>query len=256
MLFYPTWHLLKSTDRDTVASFYAVRMLAQLIQQAAVLLTMVIYSHAVRILEHEGRAPALNNLDVLTKASLLALVCLGTTLSVCETFAMHLFPVAFAEGVIVYDPLLLLFTLSGVTGLLAVRLNLVEQSRLVFWAWVSGVCVTVGSTLALLGMPGQVHFASHRAALSGAAWAGVFGLVVALAVVAVLLRRRSLAPGLDVWWLIVGAVAIGAGWKVCLPVTLVLVAVALGSSWLFSPDQKEQLAVSLKRFIRRKTPRS
>jgi len=241
MLLYPMWYLLKTTDRETAGFFFGVRIIAHVVQYFGVLLTMVVYSHAARSWEHEGPQATMPRLEWLTRASLLGLLIAATALSVCKPILIRLFPAGFVEGAVAYDPLLTLFLLSGVVGLLTIRLNLVEKSRLVFWSWLVGVAVNIVAAYCLLGEPGGSSVGSTSAALSGAAWSGVFGVGAALVVVVAMLHRNRLLPDRSTWLIVAAAIGPGLGWTIALPVTTVLTLLALSGVLVLTPQERNRL---------------
>ncbi len=280
MLLCPMWYLLKTTDRETAGFFFGARMIAHLLQYGGVLLTMVVYSHAARTWEHDGREAALPQLEFLTRASLLGLLIAAAILSVCQPILMRLFPGAYGVASAAYDPLLLLFLLSGVVGMLAIRLNLVEKSNLVCWSWLVGVLVNALAAYAILGEvggtagPGEqrssllypaeqgsslpypasgaqaaggVTLGSTQAALSGAAWSGVFGVGAALIVVIGLLHRNRLSPGAKTWPIVLATVTLGFGWTIALPATALVALLAVMGVGVLTPQERDRLIAPVRR---------
>ena len=193
--YYPMWYLLKVSDSATVGTFHAVRIITQLIQIGAVMLTAVVAANVNRLWEHRGREIATAQLELLTKACLIALSLGATILLLARPVMMLMFPAKFAGGEDAYDPLVLFFLLVGVVGLVAVRLKLVEKPRSVFLAWIAGVVVNVVASFALLGPAGASGSTVGTNALEAAAWAGVAGITVSLIVCVLLAGREAVALG-------------------------------------------------------------
>jgi O-antigen/teichoic acid export membrane protein len=249
--YYPMWYLLKVSDSATVGTFHAMRIMTQLIQIGAVMLTAVVAAEVNRMWEQEGREPAVWRLELLTKSGLVSLLAGATVLLLARPLLMRAFPDAFAGGASAFDPLVLFFLLVGVVGLVAIRLNLVEKPRSVFVAWLVGAAVNVAASFALLGSAVGSPAALGESALQAAAWAGVAGVTASLAVCLALaaregvgLRWRAVALG------IVGYAA-GLGWPVIVPVLVVILAAALTTELVFSTQERLQLRSSIARLMGR-----
>jgi hypothetical protein len=100
-----------------------------------------------------------------------------------------------AAGVAAYQPLLLFFFVVGAILLITIRLNLLEKPRLVFFAWLMGCAASLTTCFAFLGPPSELFANGSEQALRVAAWAGVCGVVTALLVLLVLVRRHRIGVG-------------------------------------------------------------
>jgi O-antigen/teichoic acid export membrane protein len=188
---------------------------------------------------------AVPRLVLLTKACLIALVLGATVLSVSRPLVMRLFPTAFAAGEAAYDPLVLFFLLVGTVGVLVVRLNLVEKPRLACLAWAVGAAVNVAAAYLLIPAPGEALPHTGATVLRSAAWAGVAGVATALAVCAVMVRRERLAVDAPTFILIIAGLSTGFGWEIALPVSMLLILVALTTTIIFSVPERAQLRAGL-----------
>ncbi len=241
---YPMWYLLKVSGPEVVGPFHAVRMITQLTQFGAVILTAVVTAHVTRFWEHEGRTAALRPLALMTKGSLAALLAAGTALSVAGPLLMGIFPRSMSIGKSAYDPLVLFFLLAGALGLVAIRLKLVEKPRLVLSAWLVGAAVNVGVSFALLGSAGGTSV-PQAVALSSAAWAGVAGVGAALVICLGLAARERLAADGRCLALIAALCATGFGWRIALPAFVVVIVTALATELLFTRAERSRLRSSL-----------
>lgn len=237
--YYPMWYLLKVSGEATVGTFHGMRLVTQLTQLAAAMLTAVVSANLTRLWERNGPEATRVRLAALTKATLLLLLVIATSLTLLRPVMVAIFPAAFAVGKAAYDPLVLFFLLVGAVGLIAVRLNLAEKPRLVCLAWLIGALVNVVASFALLGTAAG----TEGDALAAAAWAGVIGAATALFVCAVLAARERLRLDGSTVVLLVAGVSVTLGWTVALPTGLLLTAVAFGTSWIFSPGERAELRI-------------
>ncbi len=237
MAYFPVWYLLKRTDADTVGAFHAVRTITQVMQLGAVLLTAVVAANVTRMWEHDGRNAAIPRLTLLTKGSLLLFLVGAVLLLVARPVVLRLFPASFAQGASAYHPLVLSFLLVGVTGLVAVRLNLLEKPRLVCLAWCVGTVVNFVVSYVLIRPPGESTLWPGMGPLPAAAWASVSAVTAAMIVCLVAVRRQHL--GVDRSSLVLTGVCflIGLGPVVALPAVVLLVAVAVFTRTVFTGDE-------------------
>lgn len=245
LAYYPMWYLLKVSDGATVGVFHAVRIVTQFVQIGAVMLTAVVSAHVTRAWEHTGRDAAIPQVALLTKACLIILFVGAVGLSLLRPLVMRLFPAAFASGNAAYDPLILFFYLVGVAGLVAVRLNLLEQPRLVCVAWCIGALVNVAVSYLLLPASTADQPAIQTAALRLAAWSGVAGAAAAAFICIVLVSRRGV--GLDAPALLLAAAgfSVAFGWLIALLVAVVFTVVAVTTGAVFSPSERRELRSEL-----------
>ncbi|MGD2108282.1 MAG: hypothetical protein PVI86_02705 [Phycisphaerae bacterium] len=210
--YYPMWYLLKVSDRETVGTFHAVRLITQLIHVGAVMLTSILAANVTRAWEHEGRASAVPRLELLTKASILLLILSASVLAIVRPAAFWLFPSAFAAGKAAYNPLILFFLIVGMVAVVTVRFNLLEKPRLVCMAWLTGAVVNVVASYLLLTPHWSGVVVTDAAALSAAAWAGVLGASATAVSCLVLVSHQGLPVLRTTVLLIVGGYALAAGW--------------------------------------------
>ncbi|UCF32405.1 MAG: oligosaccharide flippase family protein [Phycisphaerales bacterium] len=210
LVYYPTWHLLKVTDEATVGTLHAVRMITQFVQIVAVMLAQVVAATVNRTWEHEGREPAVAQLDRLTKLSFLALLGGAILLVIARSVMMRLLPGKVALGVAAYQPLLLFFFVLGAILLITIRLNLLEKPRLVFFAWLIGCAASLAACFAFLGSTSEPFTDGSEQALRIAAWASVCGVVTALLVLMVLVHRHGIGVGRPAMVLIAASIFIVA----------------------------------------------
>lgn len=237
LAYYPMWYLLKVSGPETVGTFHAVRIITQLVQVGAVMLTGVVAANVNRLWEHQGRAAAAARLTLLTKACLIALIAGATLLSVCRPILMRVLPEAFHAGEAAYGPLVLFFLLVGIVGLVAVRLNLVEKPRWVCLAWSAGVVINVVMSFVLLG-GADASVPDQGEALRAAAWAGVAGVTTALLVCTLVVWREGLALDVRTVVLIIAAASVGFGWIVAVAVLLVLLVLASTTTAIFPSHER------------------
>ncbi len=237
LAYYPMWYLLKVSGPETVGTFHAVRIITQLVQVGAVMLTGVVAANVNRLWEQQGRDVAAARLTLLTKACLIALLAGATFLSVCRPILMRVLPEAFHAGEAAYGPLVLFFLLVGIVGLVAVRLNLVEKPRWVCLAWSAGVAVNVVMSFVLLG-GADASVPDPGEALQAAAWAGVAGVTTALLVCTLVVWREGLALDVRTVALIIAAASVGFGWIVAVAVLLVLLVLASTTTAIFPSHER------------------
>lgn len=243
--YYPMWYLLKVSDAETVGTFHAVRIPAQLVQVGAVMLAAIVAANVNRMWEQQGREAAALRLTLLTKACLVALITGAAVLAAARGVVMRMFPEAFAIGAQAYAPMVLFFLLVGIVGLVSIRLNLVEKPRWVCLAWCVGAAVNVATSYVLLD---RVDTGSAPgSALQAAAWAGVAGAAAALLVCALLVRRERLALDTRTVVLILAAFSIGFGPLIAVCVVSLLLALAIGTSAIFTPQERIGLGGSTNR---------
>lgn len=248
--YYPTWHLLSVTDRETVGAFQAVRTITQLVQILGVMLAGVVAAHAAHLYEQQGRAAA-PRVDGMTHGTLLVLLWTATVLSVGQNLLMRLFPASYAGGSAAFDPLMLFYLLAAAVGLLAVRMNLIERPRLVCWSWLVGAAAAVIAGVSLLGSPwGGPSAAAPDSAqvtlerLTAAAWIGVAGAAAALVTALALLYRARFAPPAATLLLIALAAAVGFGPLWAAGVGLIVAVLATCTNvWLAAEDRARLFAL-------------
>ena len=238
---YPMWHLLKVSDQETVGTFHAVRMVTQLVVIGAVMLVSIVSANAARLWEHEGRELAVAQLVTWTKATLLVLFGAAACLSVACPLIMRVLPKSFGGGVEAFDVLLLFFLLVSFVLLIAVRINLIENPRLVFVAWVVGAVVSVIACCVLLGAPLGRTGDLVASALQSTAWAGVAGIGAAALTLLGLCARENLAPTRSTLVLAVCCVSVGFGWWLSVPVLVVVSLAACFTQAIFT--KKERVAL-------------
>ncbi|RJP36410.1 MAG: hypothetical protein C4547_07245 [Phycisphaerales bacterium] len=241
MLFLPAWYLLRAVDRPTAGYFFGTRLIPHMVQYAGALLVSVVYAHATRAWERDGREAAVPLLDFLTRASLIALLVGTALLSVARPLLVRVFPDAYAAGVVAYDPLLALFMLSAVAGLLSVRLNLVERSSRVCISWAIGFAANLAAIYVLLEPRPGLSVVTAAQALTGAAWAGVLGVAAACAAMLVLVRPHRLSPDGRTWVLILAALAPAFGRVPAVTATAIVVALALAGRVVIDPDERKRI---------------
>lgn len=249
--YYPMWYLLKVSDSATVGTFHAVRIVTQLIQVGAVVLTGVVAADVNRLWEQQGRKAAVLRLELLTKASLIGLMTAATLLLLVRPLVMRVFPEAFAAGAAAYNPLVLFFLLVGIVGLAAVRLNLVEKPKLVFLAWLVGAAVNVAASFVLFGFTSGSAGINGQSALQAAAWAGIAGVTASLIVCVAFANREAVGVDRRAIFLILVSYSAGLGWLVALPVAIAVLAVAATTRSILTADDREQLRARLVRFTGR-----
>jgi len=240
--YYPMWYLLKVSDSDTVGTFHAMRIITQLVQVVAAMLIAVLAANITRLWEHEGRTVAAPRLAALTKAAVLSLLVGAAILSLAQPIMMHVFPSSFAEGSKAYDPLVLFFLLVGVVGLIAIRLNLLEQPLRVSAAWLGGALVNVIVSYLLLDSIGSSHGLN---ALQLAAWAGVAGVTTALFLCIMFIHRGMLGLDRPALLLIAACFSVGLGWRIGLPAVLLTLVVSLATDTVFSKRDRHELRTGL-----------
>lgn len=243
--YYPMWYLLKVSDSATVGTFHAVRIITQLIQVGAVMLTAVVAANVNRLWERQGRDIARPQLELLTRASLIGLMVAATLLSLARPLVMGLFPPAFAAGTAAYDPLVLFFLLVGIVGLTAIRLNVVERPKLVFFAWLLGAAVNVIASFALMGSATGSGNVDDLSPLQAAAWSGVAGVTASLIACVLLAGRHAVGPDRRGIVLVLLCYSVGLGWPVAVPVVIAVVAAATTTRAVFTAADREQLRVQL-----------
>lgn len=209
LLSYPTWHLLKTTDAATVGAFHIVRLVAQLVQIAAVLLTAILAANVTRRWEARAKTEAVAELETLTRATLLALLAGACVLHVASPLVLRLVPGSFSEGMPAFGPVLLMYYLIGASTVLTIRFNLIEQPRWIFLAWLIGTAGAVSASFLLLGAPDHVRVQAGGHALVIAGWAGGLGAVTALLVLLGLLFAARLQP--DAWSMLFCGLAFAMG---------------------------------------------
>lgn len=249
--YYPMWYLLKVSDGETVGAFHAVRIIAQLVQVAAALLTAVVAADVNRLWEQHGPDSAGPRLELLTKVTVLAVLVGAVVLSLFKPFIGRIFPATLASGIVAYEPLVLFFLLVGLVGLVAVRLNVIEKPRWVFAAWVAGAVVNVAASFLLIGTGSETTGATRADVLQAAAWAGVIGVTASLILCVALAGRTTVRLGVGTVVLLAVCYTIGLGWAVALPVVVVVLLIATTTPILFSHEDRGQMTARLSRFLGR-----
>ncbi|MCH7597194.1 MAG: oligosaccharide flippase family protein, partial [Planctomycetes bacterium] len=238
LCYYPMWYLLKVSGPEAVAPFHAARMVAQLLQVGAAVLIAVVTATVTRTWEQRGRDEAADELNVLTKAALVVFLVGGTLLLLAKPLVLGMFPEALAVGNSAYAPLLLFFLLAGVLSVLSIRLTLVEKPGLVLVAWLAGAFVNVVVSYALIQSNDDAS--SPTSVIGLAAWSSVAGIAMAVAVCLLLIHLQGLGVCGRCWVLMAAALAVGFGWPFALPVAIVIVALALRTTTLFSHEERSR----------------
>ena len=243
--YYPMWYLLKVSDGQTVGAFHAVRIVTQLVQVGAAMLTAAVAADINRRWERDGEGAIGGRLALLTKVCLLTLFLAATGLSLAKPLVMRLFPDRFALGASAYDPLVLFFLLVGLVGLIAIRLNLLERPRSVFLAWLVGAVVNVGASFLLIGSASHMGGLDPAGALSGAAWAGTAGVAASAIVCIVMLSHTAIRVDIRSFLLAALCGSVGWGWVAALPISAALILLAVMSPAVFTRPDRDHLRACL-----------
>ena len=241
MFYYPMWYLLKVSNAETVGAFHGTRLVAQVIHLAAAMLVAIVSANITRLWEQAGRRIATQRLDTMTKAAILGFAGGAVLLSSARPIVMRMFPSTYATGGGAYDPLVLFFLLVGVTGLITVRLHLLEKPRLTCLAWLAGATVNVLASFLLIPSPGgSTNFLDLEPA-QAAAWSGVAGVTTAFVVCIGLVWRQRLPLDLRTILPALVCFSVGFGPAVSVPVVALLIVMSLTTRLIFQRGDVAEL---------------
>lgn len=188
LLFYPAWHVMKSTDAANAGRFYTVRLMGQLLQYLSIPLAQILYGHALSL----WHAPAVScshagpesetgrRLAIQTRRALLALLAAVAAAVWIRPILERIFPESLRGTAGVFQAFVALYAAQGVVTLISVRIQLVERASDLSQAWLVGAGATVVAGLLLLGQPGMPGPLGPARFLELAALAGVAGPAFAL----------------------------------------------------------------------------
>lgn len=238
LAWYPTWHLLKITDASSVASLHAARTIAQLAQVAAVMLVAVVSAHVTRTWEDARREHALEMLGRMGRLTLIGLLCLTSALLLAHPLLMRLLPREVIVSADVFAPLLVFHVLIGVSGLLAIPLQLHERPRTIFVSFLVGTVVMLVVSAVWLGDPSRPGELDAALAQRRAAWCGMLGIIATCGVLGSMLARRGCAPGSRVALLALAQLAPLSGSWGTAGATVVVLLLAWRTDWLLSAGER------------------
>lgn len=190
--YYPMWYLQKVQGPEVTAVYAGVRLITQAVLLGSASVVFVVQTSVTKTWETSGRDHADRQLLLAFKATGLLMLLGCVVLATGAPIIMRLFPQSFRYGQSIFPLALLFFLIAGQLGFLAIHFGLIEKTRYLFALWA-------------VGLAGNVIFAAWMvrpelepaSALQSAAWAGVLGIAVAMAVGLVFIRvtRRPMDFG-------------------------------------------------------------
>ncbi|MCG3138345.1 MAG: hypothetical protein HJJLKODD_02208 [Phycisphaerae bacterium] len=239
---YPAWHLNRLAGTQSLATFSGMKLFAQLSQLAPAAMSVAILGAVSKTWESAGRAAALQQLELATKAGLGAVVVLSLWVGTAGKLLVYLFSAEYRGGAAIIPPLLLSHLLAGGLSLITIRLQLLENSRTIFAGWLAGCGVAVLSSFLL------IEPNDPSGALIGAGWSGVWATATVLVVVLVDLGRGAMLPNRGtllilaaMWFLAAPAGIMWAG-------SVILLLLMFSTRLILSSDEKQQLLQLFRNF--------
>ncbi|MCB9857606.1 MAG: lipopolysaccharide biosynthesis protein [Phycisphaerales bacterium] len=257
---YPAWHLKKIHGDDAMAVFFGARQICNIVFVGAVAISTVVMATITRTWETEGREAAEKQLSLAFRTVGLGLLLLCALISLTKTWVIQLLRADYAAGAEIMPLHLLFFLLGAYLAFLPAHFHLRERTRQMLWPWIAGVGINVLLAIFLVGPRlGVVQNSSWGRTIDGilntifvtgiidptglgpAAWCGVFGMTAAVGVCVLLVSREhyKLDRG-SVIVLLSAFVVAGRPWLVATS-CLVLVAISLRGSLVFTPDERRKV---------------
>lgn len=251
MIVFPSWYLLKALGGETAGAMGGVRNVTQVVQLGAIIVANNVSANVTGLWELRGREVATERLAILTKMALMALLAGGVVTSLLGWPIMKLFPQKFEIGLVAYDPMVLCYLLIGLVALVSIRLNLLHKPSLVMVSWIFAAIVNVGMTYWLIESARGTATFDESMALRAAAWAGVAGGVVGVALCILMSQRCGLPFDGRSIALCICLLSVGLGWWVSLPLFVLLFVISIKSRIIFSHDERGVIYNSLKTAVGR-----
>jgi len=235
LMLYPAWHLNRVHGEEVFAAFSGIRVLTQVGFLACTAMSVAVISSATKLWEAQGREAALEQLNLASKGSILAVLIGCLLIAVFKGVLIFLFRSDYRGGEQAIPPLLLFYMLAGALSFVTIRFNLVQKSRLTFTSWLVGCCVAVVASFCL------ITSTDHQQALLMASWASVAGVTASLLATLVILKQQQLLPDRGTLILLAAVYLLVAKWPFLIAGTMAIVLISLSSSLIFTKEQRNQL---------------
>jgi O-antigen/teichoic acid export membrane protein len=260
LVIYPAWWLNKVYGNEAVGIFSAVRQVGQFVLLGAAAVTTVVMSTVTNTWESRGREAAQRQLSLAFRGTGLGLLFLCAIGALAKDLIIRLFNPSYASGAEILPLQFLFFLIGAYLAFLPIHFHLIEKTRHMFWPWAVGVAANVlyaiwlaGPRLAILRDLAAwkaitpitsaifVTGFSDPQGLDGAAWCGVFAIATALILCIVLIRAECSRLDRGTYVVIACAALLAAKpWILALG-AVVLLAVALRTTLIFSPDERTRI---------------
>lgn len=235
---YVLWHLALVGGSALAATFFAVRLFAQLVLLSAQTVSRSLSANVTRVWEATSRQAAVDRLETGSKAGILIVLAGVSAMALFKPLILRAFPEGFAIGRDCFEPLLLAYGWLSVLEFLVIRFYLEEQSVNAFIVSIVGALANVALAVIVLRTPEAGAGLDPAALLMKAGWvcAAAAGITVLACIIA--LHRRGHRPQFWTVALAAAAASIGAGGVVGLAVFGGLACIALFQWGVFTPAER------------------
>lgn len=258
--YYPAWYLNREMGNDAVAVFSAVRQIGQFVLLAAITLVTVVMTAVTKTWETRGVEAADRQLSLAFRGAgtLMLLGCVVLALS--RELIIRMFRPVYAPGADVLPLQLLFFVVGGNFAFIALHFNLIEKPRLHFLPYAVGVAANVVLAFWFVGPRLQAlrattlwqSFAplanavfstgmSDALGLGGASWAGVLAILAALGMCLMLLRAEGRRVDRGSYIVLLASLLLATRNEILVVGTLLFVWIALGTTLVFTADERRAL---------------
>jgi len=250
MSYFPMWRLQHVSGDESAGALHAVRLVTQLVHIVAAVLTSVVASHVAASWERD-RMEGAQRLNRLTRISLLGLLMATAVLSLFKPLAVRTFPATLSAGSAAYDATLAFYAWTGGVVLVSIRLNLLERTKPLFFAWLWGDLLVLAGLYCVLAPRSNSLLIEPSYALCIVAFSAFFGAGLSLLVVVLLAWRAGLPVDRAGLTLLAAMGFVSLGWLASLAVLIVITFGVVRSKWILEGiDRKAFRRFRLPRFDR------
>jgi len=231
----PALYLNRVCGEEVFATYRAMTIFTQLGYILPAAVSVAVAASVNKLWEISGREVAVGQLQLATRAVLLATLLLCLLLASLKDVIMLAFSRSYREGAQAVQLLLLFYVLTGGLSLVTIRFTLIKKTVWTFLCWVTGC---IGAFLvAMVGISSE----APQHALVMTAWAGVGGVCIALLAALVLSSRCRLMPDRGTLLLLAATLLLLAPTAYIVAGGLAVVLLAAGTKVIFSPDERQVL---------------
>ncbi len=235
---YVLWHLAIVAGYTQAATFFAVRLFAQLVLLGGQTLSRAFSANVTRVWETSGSEDALLRLDAGSKVGFLAILSGAVTLVLLKPWVLAAFPSDYAAGADCFEPLLLAYSWFAAMEFLLIRFHLEQKSVFTFWTSAAGATANVLLALMIMGTPGAPATFDAATMLQYGSWVCTAASAVSMLTCLVALTVSGKRPDITTLLLVASFASLGAGRYAALVMLLLLLACSLTPIGLFSTAER------------------
>ncbi len=239
---YVLWHLAIVGGYALAATYFAVRLFAQLILLGGQTLSRAFSANVTRVWEATGPEDALVRLEAGSKIGCLAILSGAVLLSLVKPWILMAFPSGYSAGADCFEPLLLAYAWFAALEFLLIRFHLEKKSVYTFWASLAGALANIGLAIVVMGLPGAAATSDAGSMLVRASWVCAAGSGVSILTCLTVLTMSRKRPSASVLLLIIAFVSLGAGTIAATATLALMAACCMSPAGLFGLAERTIIA--------------